>query len=222
MYGPKDAPEAIAEYLQAEEAPLAPTRAITRRRQEQIRVKARQNMEELEEAVCLYRDDPAERRALMGHGQLQASEWSGPEGSSKEADTPVSEPSWHAQGSTKPAVFEPVSMDVKRKSQPLRKVPRISSGSGMQYKPREVVTPAQSYEEYPSKSETDQTMDAEAPEPCHSTKRRSQPFRRVAPKIGRTIHIGQHIDRRSPVGPVASLETGDAEPTDVRTQDNRD
>ena len=71
LYGPKDAPEAIAEYLQVAEVPRAPTRATERPRPEHLSEKARQNMEQVEEAVYLYSEDPAERRALKGHGQLQ-------------------------------------------------------------------------------------------------------------------------------------------------------
>ena len=125
-YGPKDAPEAIAECLQAEEAPVAPTRATTRPRPVGLSVKAGQNQQELDEAVYLYSADLDERRKLKGHGQLQDSEPSGHQGHPEKATSPVQEPTWHALARTQqihPAQAEPSTKD-KRRSQPLRKVPR--------------------------------------------------------------------------------------------------
>ena len=68
-YGPKDALEAIAEYMQADETPkLTLPRVDVAPSTEQLSVKARQNLEQLDDALYLYSEDPVERRALKGHG----------------------------------------------------------------------------------------------------------------------------------------------------------
>ena len=214
MYGPKDAPEAIAEYLQAEDAPVAPTRAIARPRPESLSVKARQNKQELDEAVYLYSDDPDERRALKGHGKLQEA---GHKERAKEADSPVREPSWHAQARTKSThpAGEPEYKYIKKRSQLLRKVPKTSSGSGMQYRPREE----------PSTSHSRDSISFNAGEDTTSTSAGlNEPSSAVWQEY---VATGTFPIGSVPHGHAQALLESDvdaffAPPTCVRTENNRD
>ena len=90
--GPKDAPEAIAEYLLEDQAPPIQVRRDPSPGPNQP--KARLNQEALDNAVYLYSEDPKERRILKGHGEVEGDSSAAPSSSGDAA--PPMEPEWHS------------------------------------------------------------------------------------------------------------------------------
>ena len=144
--------------------------------------------------MYIYSQDPKERRALKGFGQDKDLS---PEEARRENNSPA-DPHWHtrAKDHNQPEIG---NIPHKSRSQPLRKVFKTSSGSGMQYRPRDTVPVSLE----PSAQQQQET--AASTKSATGQKSRSQFFRRVPPRSGFTFPIGSHssssVRSIGPTGP---------------------
>ena len=176
MYGPKDVHEAVQEYLQVE-------RPTVGREREDIPQgpKTLHNQRSLDEAVMLVEQDHKGQGRISRVGE-------NPEtgaASSHAQLVPEVEYQWHsnARETPAPAMEEPAS---RQRSRPFRTATRKVTGSGMQYKPRE---------DTPQGSMGPEPIEEQRRE-ASGTKRRSQPFRKVKPRVGITFpSLGQQASR---------------------------
>ena len=169
-YGPKDVHETIEDFLRAE--PQGPARS---KEEISLKPKAMHNQVELDEAVTLIGQD---NKAGIKQGRRLGENRETGTSSSQAPLIPVVEHHWHANARSPGA--QESAMGTKAKSRPMR-IPRTTSGSGMQYRPREDIPPAPDQAPGPRQGPALSTGEG--------TKKRSQPIRKFKPRQGITFPV---------------------------------